>query len=114
MEMVAHDPKAAKRVGVPQSVGKDFADADKGKKFKQFKQGGQVSSFNYFKGKETASEESAEKKASKTKKAYAKGEAKEPSTSKFKKGGIIGSKTVSVGSKGDGVAQRGKTGCKVY
>ncbi|HET6485070.1 MAG TPA: hypothetical protein VFH83_01545 [Spirochaetia bacterium] len=33
MEMVAHDPKAAKRVGVPQSVGKDFAEADKGKKF---------------------------------------------------------------------------------
>jgi hypothetical protein len=33
MEMVAHDPKAAKRVGIPQSVGKDFATADKGKKF---------------------------------------------------------------------------------
>lgn len=33
MEMVAHDPAAAKRVGVPQSVGKDFAEADKGKKF---------------------------------------------------------------------------------
>lgn len=34
MEMVAHDPAAAKRVGVPQSVGKDFADADKGKDIK--------------------------------------------------------------------------------
>ena len=33
MEMVAHDPAAAKRVGVPQSVGKDFAAADKGKSF---------------------------------------------------------------------------------
>jgi len=33
MEMVAHDPKAAKRVGVPQSVGQDFVAADKGKKF---------------------------------------------------------------------------------
>lgn len=32
-EMVAHDPKAAKRVGVPQSVGQDFASADKGRKF---------------------------------------------------------------------------------
>ena len=31
MEMVAHDPKAAKRVGVPQSVGKEFAEADKAK-----------------------------------------------------------------------------------
>lgn len=33
MEMVAHDPAAAKRVGVPQSVGKEFAAADKGKNF---------------------------------------------------------------------------------
>ena len=33
MEMVAHDPAAAKRVGIPQSVGKEFVAADKGKKF---------------------------------------------------------------------------------
>lgn len=33
MEMIAHDPEAAKRVGVPQSVGKEFAAADKGKHF---------------------------------------------------------------------------------
>lgn len=33
MEMIAHDPEAAKRAGIPQSVGKDFAEADKGKKF---------------------------------------------------------------------------------
>jgi hypothetical protein len=33
MEMVAHNPKMAKKVGVPQSVGKDFVAADKGKKF---------------------------------------------------------------------------------
>ena len=33
MEMVAHSPEAAKRVGVPQSVGQDFVQADKGKKF---------------------------------------------------------------------------------
>ena len=33
MEMIAHNPKMAKRVGVPQSVGKDFSAADKGKKF---------------------------------------------------------------------------------
>lgn len=35
MEMVAHDPKAAKRVGVSQSVGKEFADADKGRNIKK-------------------------------------------------------------------------------
>ena len=33
MEMVAHNPKMAKKVGVPQSVGRDFSEADKGKKF---------------------------------------------------------------------------------
>lgn len=34
MEAVANNPSFAKKVGVPQSVGKDFAEADKGKKFK--------------------------------------------------------------------------------
>ena len=31
MEAVAHDPGFAKKAGIPQSVGKDFAEADKGK-----------------------------------------------------------------------------------
>jgi hypothetical protein len=31
MAAVAHNPSFAKKVGVPQSVGKDFNDADKGK-----------------------------------------------------------------------------------
>jgi hypothetical protein len=33
MAMVANDPAAAKRVGIPQSVGSEFMHADKGKKF---------------------------------------------------------------------------------
>ena len=33
MEAIAHSPSFAKKVGVPQKVGKDFATADKGKKF---------------------------------------------------------------------------------
>jgi len=33
MAAVAHNPTFAKKVGVPQSVGKEFNDADKGKKF---------------------------------------------------------------------------------
>jgi len=33
MAMVANDPAASKRLGIPQSVGKDFTAADKGKKF---------------------------------------------------------------------------------
>ena len=33
MEAIAHNPGFAKKVGVPQSVGKDFFNADKGKSF---------------------------------------------------------------------------------
>jgi len=43
MEAVAHSPKFAKKVGVPQSVGKDFAAADKGMKFKR---GGRVKRYD--------------------------------------------------------------------
>jgi len=34
MEAVAHDPSFAKKVGIPQKVGKDFAKADEAKKLK--------------------------------------------------------------------------------
>ena len=34
MEAIAHNPSFAKKVGIKQSVGQDFAAADKGKKFK--------------------------------------------------------------------------------
>jgi hypothetical protein len=33
MAAIAHSPSFAKKVGVPQSVGKDFSNADKGRKF---------------------------------------------------------------------------------
>jgi hypothetical protein len=35
MAAIANNPKFAKKVGVPQSVGKEFNNADKGKKFKE-------------------------------------------------------------------------------
>ena len=35
MEAIAHNKAFAKKVGVPQSVGKDFSNADKGKTFKK-------------------------------------------------------------------------------
>ena len=35
MTAVAHNKAFAKKVGIPQSVGKDFMEADKGKKFKK-------------------------------------------------------------------------------
>ena len=59
MALVANDPKAAKRLGIPKSVGEEFMSADKGKKFK----GGGMS---LFKGKETYSEEMKEAKALKS------------------------------------------------
>ena len=48
MAAVANSPKFAKKAGVPQSVGKEFAKADKGKKFKE---GGMPSYFNSSKKK---------------------------------------------------------------
>lgn len=39
MEAVAHNPAFAKKAGVPQSVGKEFSTADKGRKFSK---GGQT------------------------------------------------------------------------
>ena len=45
MAAIAHSPAFAKKVGVPQSVGKDFTNADKGKTFKQ---GGSMAKMNPF------------------------------------------------------------------
>ena len=35
MAAVANNPKFAKKVGIPRSVGEEFLTADKGKKFKE-------------------------------------------------------------------------------
>ena len=87
MAMVAHDPAAAKRLGIPQSVGKDFSAADKGKKF-----GGGGMAKKLFGGKETYSEELKEAKAIKsgkiTPEQYAKGEQSE-GVHKMKCGGKV-------------------------
>jgi len=45
MAAVANNPSFAKKVGVPQSVGKDFSNADKGKSFKR---GGDMAKANPF------------------------------------------------------------------
>ena len=79
MAAAAHNPKFAKKAGVPVSVAKEFNAADKGKKFKS---GGDVADKSklkkIFKGKDTYGEELKEAKAIKsgkiTPKEYAKGE----------------------------------------
>ena len=86
MAAAAHNPKFAKKVGVPVSVAKEFNQADKGKKFNR---GGDVANLKkLFKGKETYKEELKEGKAIKSGKIspeqYAKGEEMEK---KMKKGG---------------------------
>lgn len=86
MAAAAHNPKFAKKVGVPVSVAKEFNQADKGKKFGK---GGDVANLKkLFKGKETYKEELKEGKAIKsgkiTPEQYAKGEEMEK---KMKKGG---------------------------
>ena len=51
MAAVAHNPAFAKKAGVPQSVGKDFNEADKGRKFSK---GGDVKESKAMVGKEVA------------------------------------------------------------
>lgn len=95
--MVAHNPKMAKKLGIPQSVGRDFIEADKGKKFKE---GGMATKM--FGGKESKAEETKEAKAVKTGKIspsqYAKGEKSEGHNGKaLAKGKALKSGKLSVG-----------------
>jgi hypothetical protein len=96
MEAVAHNPAFAKKVGVPQSVGKDFSNADKGKTFKR---GSDMAKANPF------MEMIAKKKE------MAKGK-KEMPMKKMASGGITNAKMGSVKTAApsrDGVASKGKT-----
>jgi hypothetical protein len=51
MALVANDPDASKRLGIPQKVGKEFMQADKGRKFNQ---GGEMKESKAMMGKEIA------------------------------------------------------------
>ncbi len=86
MEAIAHNPSFAKKVGVPQSVGSDFAKADKGRKFAK---GGDMATKRLFGGKESYSEEMGEAKAVKsgrmTPAQYARGEESEKPMGRGKK-----------------------------
>jgi hypothetical protein len=109
MAMVAHDPAAAKRVGIPQRVGRDFMKADKGRKFNE---GGDMKESKAMMGKEVAF---MKKKGAP--KAMIKHEMAEAG---MKKGGMAkkmmgGGKAYSAGGytkAADGIAQKGKTKAK--
>ena len=94
MEAVAHNPSFAKKVGVSQSVGKDFSNADKGKTFKR---GGDMAKANPF------MEMIAKKKD------MAKGK-KEMPMKKMASGGMTSmGKVKTAAPSRDGVAVKGKT-----
>ena len=86
MAAVAHSPSFAKKVGVPQSVGKDFSNADKGRKFS--------------KGGDTMAKMNAGMMAMMAKKKA--GAKAEMPMKKMSSGG-------SASSRADGVATKGKT-----
>jgi hypothetical protein len=115
MAMVANDPAAAKRTGIPQSVGKEFTLADKGKKFSSgtradsqvanqpktnhgekalFKQGGMTMATKKlppFMGKETKAEEAKEMKIKAISPKMYKAAEKAEGVHKMAKGGISSS-----------------------
>jgi len=103
MAAVANNPKFAKKVGVPQSVGKDFNEADKGRKFSK---GGDMASkmnpgFMAMMAKKKAEAKPAGKKAMPMKATGA--------TKKMMGGGMAYAKGGSASARADGVATRGKT-----
>ena len=98
MAMVANNPSAAKRLGIPQKVGKEFMQADKGRKFNE---GGDMKESKAMMQKEVAfmKKKGAPKSMIKHEMAEAKG---------MKKGG----KAYSAGGytrAADGIAKKGKT-----
>ena len=101
MEAVAHSPAFAKKVGVPQSVGKDFSEADKGRKFSK---GGDMAESKAMVGKEVAfmKKKGAPADMIKHEKAEMMGMKKGGATKKMAAGG-------SASSRADGVAKKGKT-----
>ena len=132
MAMVANDPAAAKRVGIPQSVGEEYVQADKGKKFggggmrarpdlqrvnkpstrqgktELFARGGEVAE-----SKAMVKKEVAFMKKKGAPKSMIKHEESEMKSEKYAKGGTVGaSKMGSVRTAApsrDGIAQKGKT-----
>jgi hypothetical protein len=101
MGAIAHSPAFAKKVGIPQSVGKDFSAADKGRKFKS---GGEMAESKKMVGKEVAfmKKKGAPASMIKHEKSEMMGMKKGGAAKKMAMGG-------SASSRADGVAQKGKT-----
>jgi hypothetical protein len=100
MEAVAHSPSFAKKAGVPQSVGKDFSNADKGKTFSR---GGDMKESKAMVGKEMAfmKKKGAPASMMKHEKAEMMGMKKGGAAKKMAAGGFTRA--------ADGIAKKGKT-----
>ena len=102
MAAVANNPSFAKKAGVPQSVGKEFSNADKGRKFKE---GGDMKESKAMVKKEIGfmKKAGAPKSMIKHEMAEAKGKG-------YAKGGMtkMGSVKTAAPSR-DGIATKGKT-----
>ena len=99
MAAVAHNPAFAKKAGVPQSVGKDFNQADKGRKFSK---GGDMKHEDVKMDKKMM-----QKAVNKHEGRLHKG----ATMTKLSKGGMAPSKmgAVKTSSTRDGIASKGKT-----
>jgi hypothetical protein len=106
MAMVANDPKAAKRLGIPQSVGRDYVEADKGRKFGS---GGSMKESKAMMRKEVSfmKKKGAPKSMVRHEKAEMKG------MKNMRMGGMGYSKGGSASSRSDGIAKKGKTKGKI-
>jgi hypothetical protein len=100
MAAIAKSPSFAKKAGVPQSVGKDFSNADKGKTFSR---GGDMKESKAMVGKEVAFMKKKKAPASmiKHEKAEMMGMKKGGAAKKMSSGGFTRS--------ADGIAKKGKT-----
>ena len=113
MAAIAHNPAFAKKVGIPQSVGKDFTDADKGRKFGS---GGmtrpdvqKVNKPVTQHGKMAFFKEGGNTMASKMNPGFMAMMAKKKGTGKMAGGGMAMGKVKTAAPSRDGIAEKGKT-----
>jgi hypothetical protein len=101
MAMVANDPAASKRLGIPQKVGKDFMKADKGR---QFNQGGEMKESKAMMKKEVGFMKKAGAPKSMVKHEMAEMKGMKKGGKAYAAGGLTaGHKSA------DGIAKKGKT-----
>jgi hypothetical protein len=103
MAAIAHSPAFAKKVGIPQSVGKDFNEADKGKTFKR---GGEMKKMAEGGKADMAQDKALVKKALKMHDAQEHKGGKGTDLSKLKKGGMAMKKMAGGGMAKESIGPR--------